>query len=390
MTATTEHAHDAPPMIDFTPRDELGRRLLLTPGPVTTSPAVREAAMLDVGSWDADTTQAVRTCQRVLLDVVCNGRDDLACTLIPGSGTYAVESMLGSAVGRPGRLLILSNGLYGERLMDIARQIGVNYGIVRVPEDRSHDPELVAQELAKGGYTHLATCHVETTAGVVHDLNAIGDVCKAHGVRMLVDAMASFCGYEVGPGKAIDFDRAPIDHIVASANKCAQGIPGMSYVVSRREAVDNAVSPSHSMSLDLRAQWRLMEDTGRFRYTPPTHVLLSMERALLELEAEGVAARAERYKANQRTAIDRLTSYGCHVYIADEYRSHINTTFLYPTADFETFFNDFKSRLRAEGYIIFPQQVTKAEAFRVGAIGHIGPAEVHGFCDAVGRVLGKA
>ncbi len=388
MTSTTTSDHK--PMIDFVPEDVLGKRLLLTPGPVTTSPTVRAAATLDVGSWDSDTTDAVRNCQRVLLDVVCGGRDDLTCTLLPGSGTYAVESMIGSAVGRPGRLLILSNGLYGERLKDIARQIGVNFGEVTVPEDRSHDPELIDAELSKGGYTHVALCHVETTAGVVHDLNAIGDVARKHNVRMLVDAMASFCGYEVGPGKPIDFDRAPIDHIVASANKCAQGLPGLSYVVSRKEAIENAVSPAHSMSLDLRAQWKLMQQTGRFRYTPPTHVLLAMEQALLELEQEGVAARASRFQNNQRIAMDRLTDLGCHVYIADEYRSHINTTFLYPSDDFDGFFDAFKAGLRREGYIIFPQRVTKAETFRVGAIGHIGPAEVHGFCDAVARVLGRA
>ncbi|GAB4545613.1 MAG: 2-aminoethylphosphonate--pyruvate transaminase [Phycisphaerales bacterium] len=388
MTMTTT---DHTPMIDFTPRDELGKRVLFTPGPVTTSPGVRAAATLDVGSWDADTTDAVANCTRVLLDVVCNGRDDLVCTLLPGSGTYAVESMIGSAVPRNGKLLICSNGLYGERLQAIARQIGVDFEAVTVDETRAHDPAMIDDALGRGGFTHLATCHVETTAGVVHDLNAIGAVCKAHGVRMLVDAMAAFCGYGVGPGEAIDFDAAPIDHIVASANKCAQGLPGLSYIISTRGAIDRCNDPAPSMSLDLKAQWALMDRTGRFRYTPPTHVLLAFERALLELEEEGLAGRIERYKGNQRIAIERIAPLGCEVYIPDAVRSHINTTFRYPRGanggGFD--FDAFKGGLRRAGYIIFPQQVTKADCFRVGAIGHIGPAEVHGFCDAVERVLGS-
>lgn len=380
---------DTTPMIDFTPTDELGKRLLLTPGPVTTSPAVRHAATLDVGSWDADTTDAVKHCKRILLDVVCHGRDDLVCTLLPGSGTYAVESMIGSAVPKGGKLLILSNGLYGERLQAIARQIGVDFEAVSVGEDQAHDPALMDAALAEGGFTHVATCHVETTAGVLHDLNALGDVAKKHNVRMLVDAMATFCGYPVGAGKAIDFDRAPIDHIVASANKCAQAIPGLSYIISRKDAIERCNDPAPSMSLDLKAQWKLMEETGRFRYTPPTHVLLAFEKGLEELEREGVDARVARYQNNQRIAIERLAEYGCTPFIPDAVRSHINTTFLYPTDDFRAFFTAFKDGLRREGFIIFPQQVTKADAFRVGAIGHIGPAEVHAFCDAVGCVLGS-
>ena len=381
MTVTAEHT----PMIDFTPRDELGHRLLLTPGPVTTSPGVRAAATLDVGSWDADTTDAGRTCQRVLIDVVCAGRKDLVSTLIPGSGTYAVEAMIASAVPEEGKLLICSNGLYGERLQAIAQQCGVAFAAGTGDEQAAHDPAMIDAKLAEGGFTHLATCHVETTAGVVHDLNAIGDVCNTHNVRMLVDAMAAFCGYPVGPGEAVDFDRAPIDHIVASANKCAQGIPGISYIVSRKSGMEACRDRAPSMSLDLKAQWKLMEETGRFRYTPPTHVLLSLERALLELEAEGLSNRIARFQGNQRIAIERISALGCEVYIPDAVRSHINTTFRYPTPDFD--FNAFKDALRREGYIIFPQQVTKADCFRVGAIGHMGPAEVHGFCDAVERVL---
>ena len=377
------------PMIDFEPADRLGQRVLFTPGPVTTSRAVRMAAAQDVGSWDADTTDAVRDCQRRLLEV-CGGRDDFAVTLLPGSGTYAVECVVTSAVHpQNGKLVILNNGLYGQRLCDIAAQAGIPFSQITGEERLAHDPQRLDDLLAsEPSITHIALCHCETTSGVIHDLNAIGEVAKKHNVRMIVDAMATFCGYEVGPGKAIDFDNAPIDHIVASANKCAQGVPGLSYIISRQSAMDAIDWPAPSMSLDLKAQWKLMRDTGRFRYTPPTHVLLAFQQALHELGEEGgVATRAERYRNNQRLTIERLGAIGITPYIDDDNRGHINTTFNYPSDDFD--FDRFKAALRERGYIIFPQRVTRAETFRIGAIGHIGPAEVVGLTNAIAEVLGR-
>ena len=374
-------------MIDFEPADALGQRVLFTPGPVTCSRTVLEAATKDVGSWDSDTTSAVReVCKRLM--GYCGDRADLTTTLIPGSGTYGVESMLAAALPAGGTVVVLNNGLYGRRLIEIAKVLGVKVVSVDQAENLRHDPKALDAALtAHPEATHVATCHCETSAGVLNRLDEISPVVAKHGKRLLVDAMASFCGYPVGKGKAIDFDRDPIDHIVASANKCAQGIPGISYVISRRSALEKA-APTRSLSLDLKAQHALMDATGRFRYTPPTHVLLALQQALRELDAEGgPEKRAARYKENQRLVIERLGRLGIEPYVTAEHRSHINTTFPYPPAPFT--FDAFKDGLKRKGYIIFPQKVTQVDAFRIGSIGNIGPAEVIGLTNAIADVLGK-
>jgi 2-aminoethylphosphonate-pyruvate transaminase len=377
---------DVRPLIDFEPADELGKRVLFTPGPVTCSRTVLQSAARDVGSWDSDTTDAVREIQSRLL-AVCGDRDDLAITLLPGSGTYAVESMIGSAVPPGGRAIILRNGMYGQRLVDIATALGIDHVVVDQPESLRHDPAALDKALAGNpDASHVVMCHCETTSGVLNRLDELGPVVASHGRALLVDAMATFCGYEVGPGAPIDFDAAPIDHLVASANKCAQGIPGVAYIVSRAGALERARGRARSMSLDLEAQHRLMAQTGRFRYTPPTHVVLALQQALRELEAEGgVPARARRYRANQATAIEGLAALGVEPYVEEPHRSHINTTFRYPSPSFD--FDAFKDGLRGRGYVIFPQKVTQADTFRVGSIGSIGPAEMAGLVRAIGEVL---
>lgn len=380
-------AADTSPMIDFEPADALGKRVLFTPGPVTCSRTVLEAGMQDVGSWDSDTTSAVREISKRLLGY-CGDRADLTVTLIPGSGTYGVESMLAAAVPIGGTIIVLSNGLYGRRLAELSKHLGITVVMVEQAENKRHDAAaLDAALMANPAATHVATCHCETSAGVLNRLDELGPVVAKHGKRLLVDAMASFCGYPVGKGKAIDFDRDPIDHIVASANKCAQGIPGVSYVISRKAAIDSA-APMRSMSLDLKAQHALMDSTGRFRFTPPTHVVLALQQALRELDAEGgPEVRGARYKENQRLVIERLGALGLRPYVDAEHRSYINSTFPYPPAPFS--FDAFKDGLKRKGYIIFPQKVTQADAFRIGSIGNIGPAEVIGLTNAIADVLGK-
>lgn len=383
-----EVGRDAAPMIEFEPADALGRRVLFTPGPVTTSASVRRAVAQDIGSWDTDTSDSVRACQRMVRRTVLNAgeRDDLVVTLLPGSGTYGVEAILGSAVGDRGKLLVLSNGMYGVRLGQIAEYLKIPHVTAEWPEHVRVDAEGVARALdADGAITHVAVCHCETTTGVLNRLEEIGPVVASRGKRLLVDAMATLGGYPCGAGAAIDFDACPIDHITASANKCVGGIPGMVFVVSRRAAIERGEHVAHSVSLNVSAQSKLMEATGRFRFTPPTHVLLGFERALEELEAEGgVAARAERFKLNQRVAIERLGAIGIEPLIAEEHRGYVNTSFRLGAERFDA----LKTGLRSRGYVIFPQKVTVADCFRVGSMGHVGPAEVHGLCDAVEAVLG--
>lgn len=373
-------------MIDFVPEDRTGRRVLFTPGPVSCSAGVLAAAQCDIGSWDADTTEVMRDVSRRLL-AVCAGRDELCVTLLPGSGTYGVEAMLGTCVARDGSVLVVRNGMYGQRLVDLCEMLGIAWHAVDGAEDRAIDPAMIDEALqAHPEVSHVALCHCETTSGVLHPLSEIGRVAGLHGKRLLVDAMATFCGYEVGAGKPIDFEVTPIDMLVASANKCVQGMPGLVYAIGPRATLARSIGNARSLSLDLAAQHAHAEKTGRFRFTPPTHVLLAMRRALVELEEEGgVAARSERYRGNAARTVERLGAMGIEPFVEAGSRSHICTTFRWPREDFD--FAGFIAAVRRRGYILFPQQVTRAATFRIGSIGNIGLREVDGLCDAIGEAM---
>jgi 2-aminoethylphosphonate-pyruvate transaminase len=301
-----------------------------------------------------------------------------------GSGTFAIESVLSSVVPPDGRLLVLANGGYGERMLQIAERLKIATTIQRWPEDASPDLETVRQLLTSDSPpTHLAIVHLETTTGILNPIDEIAQIAREQGCRVIVDAMSSFGGVP------IDLAALQSDYLVSSANKCLEGVPGFSYVLARREALESSLGYSRSISLDLLAQWHGLERNGQFRFTPPTHALLAFAQALKELREEGgVAARAERYRANRATLLAGMRRLGFREYLAPERQSDVITSFRYPedpAFDFEEFYR----LLAARGMVIYPGKVSRADCFRIGTIGRIFAEQVKALLAEIEAVLAQ-
>jgi 2-aminoethylphosphonate-pyruvate transaminase len=361
-------------------------KLLFTPGPLTTSAAVKAAMLRDAGSRDRDFLQTVREIRERLLAIggaaSADNVGEYECVLMQGSGTFAIESVISSAIPREGKLLVLVNGAYGRRIAQMARVHGIETETVDVPEGRKISPEAVAERFAASrGITHAAVIHCETTTGIVNPIEEIGAVVERAGTVYIVDAMSSFGAIPV------DLAGARIDFLISSANKCIEGVPGFGFVLARRGRLLEAKGRARTLSLDLHAQWAGFESDGQFRFTPPTHALLAFHQALLELEAEGgVAGRSARYRANHTALMRGMAEVGFEAYLAPEDQSSIITAFRYP--EHPRFrFEDFYARLSELGFIIYPGKLTAEPCFRVGTIGHLYPPDVEALLTAMRRVL---
>lgn len=374
------------PMVEFTPENKRGRRILLTPGPLTTSRSVREAMIDDIGSWDDDCIELVADIRNEIV-ALAGGRSDLTSTLLQGSGSYGVEAMIGCSAPPGAKLLVPTNGAYGVRSVLAAKYYGIECSEIVFPEDQPVDPEAIDTALKTDpSITHVLAVHCETTTGLLNPIREIGLVVQKHNRRYLVDAVSSFGAYSVGPGEAIDFDAGPIDHMASSSNKCIEGVPGFSFVVSRVEAMKEGRGRARSLCLDLFDQWETFEKGGKFRFTPATHTLMAFRQALAELEAEGgPSARLARYRSNHELTVEGMARLGFDSFIAPEHQSDIISTFLHPFKGFD--FMQFYSALRERGYIIYPGKLTATETFRIGHIGSIGPADVRGLLAAVEDVM---
>ena len=270
--------------MDATPREPF----LLTPGPLTTTRATKEAMLRDWGSRDGEFIAMNARVRRRLTELV-HGDGSHVCVPLQGSGTFVVEAMIGTLVPPAGKLLVLVNGAYGRRMVRMCEYYRRACVVQETAEDQPADPAALDAALARDPeVTHVVVVHCETTSGVLNPVEEIAAVTARHGRRLLIDAMSAFGAIP------LDARRVPFDALVASANKCLEGVPGVGFAIIRREALEEARGQAPSLSLDLHDQWVAMEKNGQWRFTPPTHVLAALDRALDQHAAEGGVAGAGR------------------------------------------------------------------------------------------------
>ncbi|MEI8164467.1 MAG: 2-aminoethylphosphonate--pyruvate transaminase [Betaproteobacteria bacterium] len=355
--------------------------ILLTPGPLTTTRATKEAMLHDWGSWDVAFNALTASICRDLVEIVGAGNSH-ACVPLQGSGSFAVEAALGTLVPRDGKVLVPSNGAYCQRIVRILGYLGRAVTVIEFAEDQPADPARIDAALAADPeITHVAQVHCETGTGILNPLPEIAAVVAARGRRLIVDAMSSF---GVIP---IDVQAMPIDALVAASGKGLEGVPGMGFVIVRLDALEAATNNSHSLALDLHDQWHYMRKTGQWRFTPPTHVVAALRAALDQyLDEGGQPERLARYAENCATLIAGLRALGLRTFLDDGVQAPVIVTFHAP-ADAAYDFPEFYRRVRDKGFILYPGKLTSIETFRVGCIGAVGPEVMHGAVTAIGSAL---
>ncbi|MCT4656996.1 MAG: 2-aminoethylphosphonate--pyruvate transaminase [Cohaesibacter sp.] len=344
----------------------MGEPFLLTPGPLTTSEEVKRAMLKDWGSWDGDFRAMTAELCRRLLDMLGEGKDDFDCVPLQGSGSYVVEAMLGSFVPRDGKVLVLANGAYGKRAAQTLGYLGRDYHLLdkgdylpprgaEVAHILEQDPEI----------THVLAIHCETSSGILNPVEEISKAVYAAGRKLLIDSMSAFGAVP------LEANTIRYEALVSSANKCIEGVPGFGFVLARKSELEQAKGNSHSLSLDVHAQWDVMEKSGQWRFTPPTHVIAAFLEALKAHEAEGgVTARGARYRNNRDILVAGMRDLGFETLLDEKWLSPIIVTFFCPRDEcFD--FSQFYELMKERGFIIYPGKLTVVDSFRMGCIGHM-------------------
>ncbi len=345
------------------------RTLLLTPGPLTTSDVTRAALGRDWGSRDPAFI-ALTARLRARLRALVHGEASHETVPIAGSGTFAVEAAVGTLVPRDGKLLVLANGAYGQRIAAIARQIGRAVRCESWPETEPVAAARVDVMLRDDReVTDVAVVHCETSTGLRNPLEAVAAVVATHGRRLLVDAMSSFGALP------IDLRRTRACAVMASSNKCLEGVPGIAFVIAERAHLAACAGRSHSLGLDLHAQWSGFERDGQWRFTPPVQVAAALDAAIDQLDAEGgPPARLARYGRNHAVLIEGMRALGYAATLRPELQSPIIASFDEPPPPFD--FSRFYDALHGLGVVIYPGKLTAAASFRIGCIGAIDARDI--------------
>ena len=352
--------------------------VLLTPGPLTTSTATKLAMVRDWGSRDTGFIELNRRVRQMLLQTVDREKSHV-CVPLQGSGTFAVEAMLGTLVPKNGHVLVPLNGAYCKRIQRICSILGRRVTPLDYDEREPVKPADIDAALTNDpSITHVALVHCETSTGVLNPLAEVAAVVSRHRKSLLVDAMSSFAAVDI---------RGEFDALVAASGKCLEGPPGMGFALIRKSALERCAGNAHSLVLDLHDQWVNMEKTAQWRYTPPTVVVAALHAALEQFMAEGGrTARGARYRRNCEVLIEGMTRLGFKLFLDPKHQAPVIVTFLAP-GDPNYDFQKFYDRVRERGFVLYPGKLTQVDTLRVGCIGaideHVMRAAVHAIGDTL-------
>ncbi len=354
--------------------------LLLNPGPVTLTERVRRSLLQDdLCHRESEFYDLQDEARARLLATHDLDPQEWSAVLMTASGTAAVESMVAALVPESGRLLVVENGVYGERVAQICARY-------RIAHDRLVGSWMDAPDLAtiearlrasgEARFTHLAVVHHETTTGRLNDLESLSVLCRKYGVRLLVDGVSSF-GAEV-----IRFDDPALSAVAATANKCLHGVPGASFVIVRRGALDAAVSRTYYLDLTRLAR---LQDQRNTPFTPAVHVYYALVEALREyVEEGGRPARYGRYAALAEQVRAGLHGFGVEPLLPSAQSSVVLRAYRLPSGVTYARLHD---GLKADGFVIYAGQGDLSKTlFRISTMGNLTPADIDRLVQCFGRL----
>ena len=356
------------------------RAILLNPGPVSLSDGVRRAVTrVDLCHRESEFFDLQDQVIRELLDVYHCDPAEWTAVLVGGSGTSAMEAMVASLVPQDASLLVLENGVYGERLSKLASIYGISYKALNAPWGEEIDLDALAVLLASGEISHVAAVHHETTTGRLNQVDEIASLCDQHGVELLLDAVSSF------GAEAIPFDNSCLQAIAATANKCLHGIPGLAMVLCRRTALEQNIEP-RSLSLHLPS-WAVAQAKRSTPFTPAVNAMLGLAQALQELRKQGGwKARRTRYRKLASDVAETLDKLGVQQWLPADQSSCVLRSYHLPS---DLTYETLHDGLKQQGFIIYAGQGDFAEKiFRISTMGEISDYDMARLEQALKTVIG--
>jgi 2-aminoethylphosphonate-pyruvate transaminase len=360
------------------------RLILLNPGPVTLTARVRNA--LGAGDWchrEAEFAALIRDINLRLMQVHAGMAADYAAVTLAGSGTSAVEAMLACFAPDEATTLVVANGVYGERMRRMLEAHKKPYRVIEQAWTSAVDVAAIESCLAQDrSITHLAIVHHETTTGRLNDVAAVGRLCKARGVTLLLDAVSSF------GAEQIDAAGWNLGALAATANKCLHGAPGLSFVLARNALWAGPVQQAGSIYLDLRAYHAAQHRDGYSPFTLPVQIAFALHEALMEhAEQGGAEARRQLYRARAQRIHATLSQSGVSTLLHPDEYSSVLWSYRLPA---RYSYADLHDALKAEGFIIYAGQGDLGrEIFRIAHMGDIQEADLVRLCAALNATLGR-
>lgn len=361
----------------------IDRKILLTPGPATTTDTVKMAQVVpDICPREEEFGELIAEIRNDLLTIVNADQEKYKSVLFGGSGTTVVEAILSSVINEHSCVLIINNGAYGLRMTKIANIHGLNFIEYRSSSKNKINLKEI-EKLVSGEndhpITHIAAVHHETTTGLLNDVEQLGNLVNRYNLVFIVDAISSFGAID------INMETMNIDYLAATSNKNLQSTAGVGFIISNLASLEKIKNyKKKSLYLDLFDQYQYFLNKGQFRFTPPVQTLYALKQAIDELKEETVFGRYSRYYKNWETLVNGMEKLGFQQYVPFDYQSKLICTFYEPD-NFD--FNNFHDFLYDRNITIYPGKVLNENTFRIGTIGDVNCNDIEYLLKCIKKYL---
>lgn len=355
---------------------KIKRNILLNPGPATTTDTVKLAQVVpDICPREPEFCAVMERVREKLVRVV-HGDTRHAAVLFTASGTGGVEALISSVIPEKGKILVVNNGAYGQRMLDIARCYFPEERIINyeIPWTFLPDTRKIEYIFAENNdITHVCVVHHETTTGMLNPVKKIAAMAHAKGIEMVVDAVSSYAGID------IDIERDGFDYLVSTSNKNIQGMAGIAFIIAQKQKIEkSAANPMRNLYLNLAAQYDGFEKNGQMRFTPPVQTVYALDRALDEFFEETPEGRFSRYRKSWEVLTEGMIKLGFRPVLPGACQAGLLTAF-YEPSDNRFSFSDMHDYLYKRGFTIYPGKIGGMDTFRIANIGAIDENDIRTF-----------
>lgn len=356
-------------------KNNIKRNILLNPGPSTTTDTVKLAQVVpDICPREKEFAGLMKDLREDLTRIVHGNPDKYTSVLFCGSGTLNIDVCINSLLPEGKRVLVVNNGAYSTRAVEICEYYGLPHIDLRFPLNQTPDLDVIEKALRENPDIALVhTTHNETGTGILNPIREIGALAHKYGAVFTVDTTST---YAMRP---IDIEKDNIDFCMASAQKGLMAMTGLSFVVGNREIIEKSKNyPKRSYYCNLYLQYDFFERTGQMHFTPPVQTIYAAVQAIKEYWTEGETAKWARHTRVFNAIHDGLDALGFRDYIKREKQAGLVVSAIYPD-DPNWDFDRIHDYCYSRGFTIYPGKISATNTFRLCALGAIDTPDIESF-----------
>lgn len=360
------------------------KKMLFAPGPVMTTERVKMAALApDICHRRPVFEKLYSDIRNNLLKLFNGEKDEYTTVVISGSGTSANESVLSSVMDSNKKVLLISNGEFGDRLKNIISCYGIGLNLLEYKWAEYPDlTEIENQLKADKDISLISMVHHETSTGMLNPVHEVGELARHYNKMYHVDAISATGGEDV------NVKRDNIDFCTGVPNKALGGQTGVSFICVRRANIRRIENiPRRNIYLNLKHHIKEAEEHNQTPNTPSVTMFLTLNEALKVLFEEGIQKRIRRYQEDAAIIRNGLRKLNLELLIKDE--SLMSNTITSVFLPVEINVKDFINKMDDEGYVLYPGKgsLLKRNLFQVANMGRIFPEDCKEFIRVLERVL---